>query len=89
MEGFVPFFLLHGDRAVPASMWWKVFSNKLMGLFSFVCPFTESSDEDEASGDEGLPDNDSDVSLGKLNGQLLILQAQVQSSQQSEELVNQ
>lgn len=29
--------------------------------FLFVSP-TESSDEDEVSGDEGLPDNDSDVS---------------------------
>lgn len=29
---------------------------------SFTHPFAESSDEDEASGDEGLPDDDSDVS---------------------------
>lgn len=35
---------------------------ELMDLF----PFTESSDEDEASGDEGLPDDDSDVSYEKL-----------------------
>lgn len=31
--------------------------------FVFLClRFPESSDEDEASGDEGLPDEDSDVS---------------------------
>lgn len=32
-------------------------------FFSLFPPFPESSDEDEASGDEGLPDEDSDVSL--------------------------
>lgn len=30
--------------------------------FVFFCVQTESSDEDEASGDEGLPHEDSDVS---------------------------
>lgn len=33
-----------------------------MFRFVFICVQTESSDEDEASGDEGLPDDDSDVS---------------------------
>lgn len=37
-----------------------------MDLCSFCVPFVESSDEDEASGDEGLPDDaDSDVSNKK------------------------
>lgn len=31
--------------------------------FFFCLPFAESSDEDEASGDEALPDDESDVTL--------------------------
>lgn len=31
-------------------------------VFPLLSLFIESSDEDEASGDEGLPDDDSDVS---------------------------
>ena len=38
-------------------------------VFFLFLSFTESSDEDEASGDEGLPDEDSDVSCGKLASQ--------------------
>ena len=37
-------------------------------VFFLFLPFTESSD-DEASGDEGLPDEDSDVSCVKLASQ--------------------
>ena len=33
------------------------------GFVFLDLPHTESSDEDEASGDEGLPDEDSDVSM--------------------------
>lgn len=32
-------------------------------MFLLISPLTESSDEDEASGDEGLPEEDSDVSM--------------------------
>lgn len=48
-----------------------VSQHQLMDLFSLTCPFTESSDEDEASGDEGLPDDDSDVSYILLERHLL------------------
>lgn len=38
--------------------------------FVFICvPLTESSDEDETSGGEGLPDDDSDVSYENLTHQ--------------------
>lgn len=38
-------------------------------MFFLFLLFTESSDEEEASGDEGLPDEDSDVSCDKLASQ--------------------
>lgn len=37
-------------------------SSGFLDFFFCVRAQTESSDEDEASGDEGLPDEDSDVS---------------------------